>query len=250
MSITLLILLVVMQVIIFGGLIFILRRIFSLNVTDATKHLEDLSQDFNQKQESLNKKLEEAERTFQEKITTAQDEANKIKMQAMTEAQAEKDKIIQQARVQGQEIIQQADRTSQLIIRELDERIEREAIAKACELIQSVLPPALKREIHSRMVSDLVESAFSQLDKLQISDDVKEGKVSSAAVLSEEQRKAIKDKLKKKLNREINLKEDVDPKLVAGVVITAGSVVIDGSLKYKIQEEARIQLSSLKQSNL
>jgi F0F1-type ATP synthase membrane subunit b/b' len=243
-------LLIVIQVIIFGGLIYILRHIFTRNVIDATKHLEDLGQDFNQKQETLNKKLEEAERTYQEKIAAAHDEASKIKMQTIKEAQEEKERIIQQARLQGQEAVQQADKTSQSILTEVDERIEKEAIAKASELLRLALPSALKQDIHNRLVSELIEAGFAQLDKMQLSDEAKQVKVSSAFSLNEEQRRAIHDKLKKKLNREISLKEELDEKLVAGVLVCVGSLVLDGSLKYKIQEEARIKLSHLKDTNL
>lgn len=242
MSPVLLILLIALQVIIFGGLIYAFRRIFSYNVLSATKHLEVLSQDFNQKQEILKKKLEEAERIYQEKLIDAQDVANQVKAKAVTEAQQEKDKIIQQARKQGEDIVQQADKTSQLLAAELDERVKRESIVYAVELIQHVIPARLREETHSREVADLIEIGLRQLDNLQVSGDVTEIRITSAFALTDKERSAIQNKLRERIKREINFKEEVNPQLVAGVVVNIGSLVIDGSLKYKVQEAAKKEI--------
>ena len=230
------------MLIIFGALIYVLHRIFSRNVVFATKHLEDLSHDFNQKQEELKNKLEEAERICHEKITQAEEEANKIKLQLIKEAQDEKDKIIQQAHGQGEDIIKQADKASQMLISESTERIAREAINQAARLITTVLPAQLKQDTHERWINDLIESGFEHLDKLQLPAEITEAKVSSAFALTEVQRCAIKDKLDRKLNREVSLLEDVNSELVAGIVVTVGSMVLDGSLRYKIQEAAKKQI--------
>lgn len=246
MSAGLLILLVSIQVIIFAVLIYILRRIFTQNVSQATKHLEGLSQDFDQKHEEIKKKSEEAERIYQEKISTAQDEASKQKMQIIKEAQDENDKMIQQARLKGQEIIQQADKTGQMLLSELDTRIEKEAIVKASELLTNALPAAIRRDIHARLLSALIDSGFVEFDKMRVPDTVTDVCIDTAFSLSADERTSINNKLKKRLGREFKLEEKVNPKLVAGIMVTAGSLVLDGSLNYRIQEEARARKSSLK----
>jgi F0F1-type ATP synthase delta subunit len=47
------------------------------------------------------------------------------------------------------------------------------------------------------------------------------------------------NKLQEKLGIQINLKEEADQGLIAGLVVSIGSLSLDGSLKFKIQEEAR-----------
>ena len=45
-------------------------------------------------------------------------------------------------------------------------------------------------------------------------------------------------KLEQLLDRRIALKEEVNPEIVAGIIINIGSVVLDGSLRNKIKEQA------------
>lgn len=236
MSPFLLILLIALQLIIFAGLIYVFRRIFSSNVISATKHLEGLSQDFNQKQESLKKKLEEAERIYQEKLADAQEVANKIKEQFLKEAQGEKDKIISDAYQKAEEVMQQADKARQSLIAEIEQKIEERSLQHAVSLVQRALPERIRQEIHSRWFDDLAGSVFEQLERLHIPQDASEAKVMSAFALDDKQRTALLTKIQDKLKRSINLKEEIDPNIIAGVIINIDGLIFDGSLRFKIQE--------------
>jgi F-type H+-transporting ATPase subunit delta len=59
--------------------------------------------------------------------------------------------------------------------------------------------------------------------------------VTSAAVLSAAQQKAVVKALKDRLGREINLDTEIDESLIGGAVIRAGDVVIDGSLRARLE---------------
>jgi len=63
-----------------------------------------------------------------------------------------------------------------------------------------------------------------------------EAEVASAYELSKEQLDKISGALKKKLGREVRLVSHVDKSLVGGVVISAGDLVIDGSVTGYLQE--------------
>ena len=58
--------------------------------------------------------------------------------------------------------------------------------------------------------------------------------VTSATALSEAQQQAIVAALTKKLGREVRLETRVDENLIGGAVIRAGDVVIDGSLRARL----------------
>jgi len=62
--------------------------------------------------------------------------------------------------------------------------------------------------------------------------------VRSATALSDEQQQRIADGLKKRLEREVRLHCEVDDSLVGGAVIRAGDLVIDGSLRGRLQRLA------------
>ena len=55
--------------------------------------------------------------------------------------------------------------------------------------------------------------------------------VSSAVPLSEDQKLALEDVLKKRFDSEIYLQTEIDETLVGGAIIRTGDVVIDGSLR-------------------
>jgi F-type H+-transporting ATPase subunit delta len=59
--------------------------------------------------------------------------------------------------------------------------------------------------------------------------------VTSAAELDEGQRERLSASLKRRLEREIRLHCEVDPSLIGGAVIRAGDLVIDGSLKGRLE---------------
>ena len=231
--------LILFQVFIFVGLIVVLRRIMTKNVTDATRHLEELNHDYTKKEQEINRQLQEAQKKSQNILKEAQEEAEKLKAQIIKESESERDKILNQARAQSDTVIQQAEKSRQALISELEERIEREAVNKACELMQATLPEQFKQDAHLHWVEELLENGFSQLEHLQFPQGIQEIKITSAFPLTEGQRKNLSKKLKNVLGYEVVLKEEVEPKVVAGLIITIGSLVLDGSLKNKIQEKTK-----------
>ncbi|BDX08693.1 F0F1 ATP synthase subunit delta [Planctobacterium marinum] len=58
--------------------------------------------------------------------------------------------------------------------------------------------------------------------------------VTSATDLSDAQQQEISQSLEKRLARKVKLNCNVDPELIAGFVIQAGDMVIDGSIKSKL----------------
>lgn len=231
--------LIILQIVIFAGLIFMFRRIMTKNVVSATRHIEELNQDYAKKEQEINHQLEETKFKSESILKTAQEEAEKLKTQTIKEAENERDKIIGQARLQSTEIIQQADKSRQSLLSEIEERIGKEAVNKACQLLQVALPEEFKQNVHMHWVEDLIEGGFSQLESLRIPKDLQEARIICAFPLNIEQRKNLFKKLKHVLGPEVTLKEEVDPKVVAGLIISMGSLVLDGSLRNKIKEKTK-----------
>jgi len=231
--------LILFQVLIFVGLVLILRKVMSKNIISATEHIEELNQDYTKKEQEINRQLQEAKLESESILKIAQEEVEKLKTQTIKEAESERDKIIGQARLQSTEIIQQADKSRQSLLSEIEERTDKEAINKACQLLQDTLPEQFRKDAHLHWVEELIENGFSNLERLRIQEDLQEVKVTSAFSLSAEQRKNLFKKIKDVFGREVTLKEEVDPKVVAGLIISIGSLVLDGSLKNKIKERTK-----------
>ncbi len=231
--------LIVLQVIVFAGLIFMLKRIITRNVTSATKHLEKLDQEYRKKEDEVNRRLEEVKQKSREMLENARQEAERLKNQIVKEAEQEKNNILKEARLRSNEIIEQADKSKELLISEINERITRQATEKACELIQDALPDKFKEDVHKQWVEELVRDGFSRLENLDVSEDIKEVKVTSPLIIKEKEREMITQKLKSILGRDISVIEETDPKLIAGIVVSIGGLVLDGSLRNKIREKTK-----------
>ncbi len=231
--------LIVLQVIIFGALIFFFRKIMTQNVSQATQHLEELNKENTEKEKMVTRHLELAKQEAQQLLIKAQEEADAARADILKQAQEQRDTLLAQARHNSEELIQQADKSRQQLLAEIQERIAKEAVQKACELIARVLPEDFRREVHERWVNDLLSKGFTQLEHLRIPEGRQEAKVVTALALDDGLRAKIAERLKAALSRDIVLQEEVQERLVAGLIISVGSLVLDGSLKTRIEERAR-----------
>ena len=231
--------LIILQLAIFGALIFFFRKIMNQNVVAATQHLDELRHDYEKKQQLIETQMEEAKVKAQEIVTQTKQEVEKQKEAIFQKAEQEREKMVQEARARAEEIIQEAEKSRYLLLAELKQRIEKESIHKACELIGQVLPERFRKEVHIHWSEELQRNSLSQLEKVRIPQDVEEVKITSAFPLDEAMRQGLLKNIKNKLGEDIRVKEEVDPKIVAGFIISLGSLLIDGSLKNKIEEQAK-----------
>jgi len=62
--------------------------------------------------------------------------------------------------------------------------------------------------------------------------------VTSAMELSPPQRKSLEDALARRLKRQVRLHTELDPALIGGAIVRSGDLVIDGSLKGRLERIA------------
>jgi F-type H+-transporting ATPase subunit b len=228
-----------LQVVIFVALVVVLRRILSRNLTSATVHLQGLSVEYGRRQEELKKRLEEAEQQYREQMSRAKSEAEQMVTRARQEAESSRVRLLEEARTESERIVQQGLESREAMRKEIEQRMERRAIERACELIQQALPDRLRRDIHAQWLEQLIREGLAQLDQIAADDHLREAAVVSAFPLTADQRQALRGRLKGKVGHDIELVEAVDGRLVAGLTITMGSLVLDGSLSSKLQHAAR-----------
>ena len=85
----------------------------------------------------------------------------------------------------------------------------------------------------------LLPEIISQFEALRAEAEARvEATVTSAFTLEPEQLKTLREALKRKLGREVNLTAQVDKTLMGGIVIRAGDLVIDGSVRGRLAELA------------
>jgi F0F1-type ATP synthase delta subunit len=231
--------LIIFLITIVAGIVFAMRYFLTRNITQATSNLEKMSQSYQAKENEASKHLIEAEQKSSRILTKAKEEAEEIKTKSIEEIQEEKNRILRKAHLQGEQVVQQAEKTREFLAREMNQKIAKEAIQKACELIKEVIPDQIQKDTHSYQFKELIKSSLEELNKLHLPDKIKEVYITSAYRLTSDERNILENQLKKKIGSDIKIKEKTEPNLIAGFIITIGSIIIDGSLKNTIQKAAK-----------
>ena len=83
----------------------------------------------------------------------------------------------------------------------------------------------------------LLPVIFEGFEKLRLDEGaMMEVSITSAYELSEEEKTKLVNALKTRFNKEINMVSNVERELLGGLVIRAGDLVIDGSIKGRLQK--------------
>lgn len=236
---------IIIMAFIFAGMLVFLRRTFNQSVVSATAHLDELAAEYAKKEEEIKKQSAELKRQAQEILNNAQKDARAQAEQILKEVQEEKSRIINTALGKSDEMLKQADSSCSVLLKEMQNKIEEKALERAAQLLQFSLSENTRKKIHGFWIDELISAGLQQLERLRIPENVSQAEVSSAFSLTDTQRQLFSAKISEKLGRKITLDEKIDPQLIAGLVVNIGSVVFDGSLRFKIQEAARAQQSSV-----
>lgn len=86
---------------------------------------------------------------------------------------------------------------------------------------------------------NLLPEISSMFEKLRAEvENIADVEVTSAVELSPEQRERLAGALKKRLKRDVRLHCNVDASLIGGAIVRCGDLVIDGSLKARLERLA------------
>ncbi|MBI3324641.1 MAG: F0F1 ATP synthase subunit delta [Candidatus Omnitrophica bacterium] len=223
----------------FVTLVAVLRWFMGRYAMTATARLQDLSQDYLRKQEELKKRLEESERHYQEQLAKSQEAARQLKAQAIREANSERQQMLEQARQEAERVVQQAMQTREALQRDFTQSVEVKAVERGCEMLRQVLPEEFRQVVHQQWMDQLLQNGLLEGEALKAAAKVEEASVATAFPLTETDRSRLAERLAAALGRSIRLQETVEPGLVAGLRITVGHLVLDGSLASKLREAAR-----------
>jgi ATP synthase F1 delta subunit len=227
--------LITLQILFFVGLLFFLRYVLTRNISKATGHLHDLSKDYVSKEEEAARILQKAQSEAKSILAREAQAGEQAMEKILKEAQVQRDQIITEAHQRSSEITEKAQRNAEFVHTQLDQKIDGRAKEIVREMIHKVIPKEFLRGVHDRWLME-AEKGDLNLKHLKLTDHVHEAKVISAFPLTDEQKENLQKKLTKKVGNGVVLKADVDPILIAGYTIQIGSVVMDASLRYKIEK--------------
>lgn len=236
--------LIVLQVIVFSGVIFFMKKILSSDTQAAVGRLDEVYQDLLQKQKDLTKKIEEAEKEYQQKKEEGEAIAEKLKNDAADEMREKKDEILKQAKAQADEIVGRAKASAD----EMRSVIEREEKAKALDNASHLLKEAFQdktcEDLHKVVFEDFLQKG-KDFDLSKVGDHINILSVRTAYPLTEEVKNKINAFVAAKLDRTLKIEEIPDKDLLAGVVLQFGTLILDGSLVSTVREAAEVEKTRL-----
>ncbi len=225
------------QVFVLAGLILVLKHFMKGHVSGAVEHLQRLNEELVKQQTELKQKMADAERDYEtkmnrltEEITTKQ---NQVREEAIKSLEDSKQRALQEREKIIGEAVQTRDKMRQEVMAEMDEK----AIMHSKSILAELMTDELGRIFHELLMGEVITALKEvNLEAFQINTDTAE--IKTPVALSAEDKKKIAQVLHEKIKKEVTFKEQVDPKLVAGLILTFGTFVIDGSLMNRVSEAA------------
>lgn len=226
---------IIVQVILFIGLVLGLRWILISSTYNETNRLQQLNTENTQKARDLDAKISDVESEYRDKMAKADIEVRQMREEAKKEANELKESIIAKSKLDGGRIIQQALSTKDEIRMEIEEQMAENSVTLSHKIFQQILGSEEQRLVHDglleRVLQDLDKVSKDQLQSFDLEGiSKKKIDVKTSFPMSPAQKEKLETILSSKLDQKISVQEIIEKEIIAGIVIVMGSFVIDGSL--------------------
>lgn len=236
---------IIFQGIIFIGLIFIMRQFMKGHLSGAMGHLQKLNDDLLKQQAEFREKSAAAQKEYEMKMAKLQQDIASEQQRAKEESSKTIEETKKKALGEREKIINEAVETREKMRKEIMSEMEETSIQHSKTVISEFFKGDLRTLIHET----LMNQAFEGLQGAEMGNfTIETGTAALLRVpvaLKPEMQEKIRKILQEKIKKPVDFKEEIDPEIVAGVVIKFGNVIIDGSLTNRLSEAA----AALKKEN-
>ena len=188
--------------------------------------------------EQARRERERAAQEYERRIEEATQEREKIIAQAREEGQKAKERIVVEARTEAERIIAdgratvEADR--QQMLAGMRSQVATLAIAVSNRIIGETLDEQRQRRLIDEFFSGIQAGRVVVLDEEELEWAKRKGDmtahVTTALPLSTDEQETVAANLAEHLGERLDLKFEVDPSILGGLVIRIGDRVVDGSV--------------------
>lgn len=228
--------LLILQVVTFIILIFVLRQLFYKQLNEALVRLQALHKLNLAREQELKLKADAAALERQEKLKKAQEEADRIIKEATLVAEKVTADVEQHARERAAKIVERTQADLDRKARDFMIEQHQQVVALAQNMVKLAFSSKGQEVLHDHLLEELIVG-IRDMDQVVFKDSLKERvQMVVARPLSDARKVDLLRGLSEKMGAtiEINLKED--PEIIAGLVINIGSLVLDGSLRNKLEK--------------
>ena len=139
-----------------------------------------------------------------------------------------------QAKIQVAKIIADGNNEVERLKEKYMKETESCSLDLAMKLVEQLLSEKTKESLQQEFISEII-SEITKLPKDQFSVDSDRVRVSSSQSLSKDQKENLQRVLIEKTGREMIFEEILKKDLIGGLIIEIGGLVIDGTLKNKLE---------------
>jgi len=229
--------LLILQIVTFVGIIFLLRFLFSRHLNSALTRLNALHEENLAKEEELNEELRRAKEESQAQIQQGKLEAEQIMEEAIKEANRMRLNMEEQAKKQVEKIIIDGHADAEKLKVALVKETRSKSVELASRIIAELLTETDKITLQYELANEII-TEIARLDQSQFSMPSPKATVTSSFPLLERQMTELKKMLSEKIGQPVELTEKTDLSLIGGLTVETGGMLIDGSLKNKLQKIA------------
>lgn len=226
--------LLIIQTITFVGIFFLLRFLFSRHLNAALERLNTLHEENLVKEQQLTEELRRAKEEGDAEIKRAKDEAALIIEEAHNEGTRLRMNLEGQAKIQADKIVADGSIEAERFKEKCMKDTEAHSLDLAMQLVQQLLSEKDKENLQQEFISEII-SEIAKLSKDQFAITSDRVKVSSSQLLRKDQKENLQKVLKEKTGVEMIFEESLKEDLIGGLIVEIGGLVIDGTLKNKLQ---------------
>lgn len=226
---------IIIQIVVFGLLIFLLRVLFKQHLNMASTSINTLLEENMVKEAQLTEELKRIKEEKEAEIKRGKVESLAIIEEAKSEGLKLRLKMEEEAKQQVEKILldskEEAAKFKENAIKEIFDR----SMCLAVEIIERIFTEENKEGLQAKFTNEIIEEiAKLPRDKLPVS--VNKVRVVSGFPLKESQREDLRKALCNKLGEGLNFEEIVDKDLISGLFLEMPGLVIDGTLKNRLNK--------------
>ena len=227
---------IVLQIIVFSVIVYFQKKILGGDTENAVKRLSLVYEDLIKKQKDLSEKIADAEKEFQAKKEESATIADKLANQAMDEAHKKEDELLKKARAEAEDILAKAHGSKEQFRHELEIEANKKMVDFAAGLIGSIFDEKTKSVIHEQFIRNFIEQA-KQSDLASVDLQGRNPEIRTAIAFKKEEKEQLQQVLATKLGKaDLQIEEVVDEKLIAGVALVIGTLVVDSGFATALKE--------------
>jgi F0F1-type ATP synthase membrane subunit b/b' len=242
---------IILQVIVFGIVIFSLRKIFYGDTQSAINRLGATHSDLLKKQKDLSEKIEATEKIYIQKKQEAETIVDKMKVDTVNEMRKKVDEMLKKGKKEADELVERAKIARDKYCQELEKEVKVKITDLAGELIIKALTGKSIDMVHHQLVKEFIDGG-KDMDLTTVRIHIDKMIVKTPINLTKEEVLLLEAFIKGKLNRTIAIEEIIDVSGIAGIALQFGTLIIDGSLAAFIrtasgEEQEKIKKESFKE---